>query len=96
MRVIPYWRIGVCSRTTLLFIPSPLNPHDNAPFRISLHKHILDKCLAEGPYSIAFSYGDSRSTSVTLALGLLRGIPAVKFMHDVCVQTTKRPSLVAP
>ena len=43
-----------------------IKPESYAPFRISLYKHMLDKCLSEGPYSIAFSYGDFRSTPVTL------------------------------
>lgn len=41
-------------------------PGAYAPFRLSLHKLALDKCLAEGLYAVAFSYGDTRSSAATL------------------------------
>lgn len=39
-----------------------------APFRLSLHKLALDKCLTEGLYAVAFSYGDTRSAPATLVV----------------------------
>jgi hypothetical protein len=38
-----------------------VKPGAYAPFKISLFKTIMDKCLAEGPYEVSFAYGDSRS-----------------------------------
>lgn len=45
-----------------------VKPGAYAPFRLSLHKLALDKCLAEGLYAVAFSYGDIRSAPVTLVV----------------------------
>jgi hypothetical protein len=43
-----------------------VKPGSYAPFRIALFKTMMDKCLAEGPYAVSFSYGDSRSAPATL------------------------------
>lgn len=45
-----------------------VKPGSYAPFRVSLHKLMLDKCLAEGPFAVAFSYGDTRSAPATVAV----------------------------
>jgi hypothetical protein len=45
-----------------------VKPGTYAPFRLSLYKFALDKCLSEGQYEVAFSYGDTRSPSATLAV----------------------------
>jgi hypothetical protein len=51
----------------------PVKPGSYAPFRISLFRNLIDKCLAEGLYEASFSYGDTRSTPATL---LVEFVPA--------------------
>jgi hypothetical protein len=43
-----------------------VKPGSYAPFRFSLYRNLMDKCLAEGIYQIAFSYDENRSAPVTL------------------------------
>lgn len=43
-----------------------VKPGSYAPFRISLFRTLMDKCLSEGPYAVSFSYGDTRSVPATL------------------------------
>ena len=43
-----------------------VKPGSYAPFRISLYRNIMDNCLAEGLYAVAFSYGEMRSAPATL------------------------------
>lgn len=70
------------TETSFLLNPSEVDtlgemtapPHDEiavrpgayAPFKFSLFKTVMDKCLAEGPYAVSYSYGDTRSQPVTL------------------------------
>ena len=44
----------------------PVKPGTYATFRFSLFKTMMDRCLAEGLFTVSFSYADSRSKPVTL------------------------------
>lgn len=41
-----------------------VKPGAYAPFRFSLFQTMMDRCLAEGPFVVSFSYGDTRSAPV--------------------------------
>jgi hypothetical protein len=43
-----------------------VKPGSYAPFRFSLYRNLMDNCLSEGLYSVAFSYGEMRSAPATL------------------------------
>ncbi len=50
-------------------LPHPevwVKPGSYAPFRFSLYKNLMDKCLSEGLYQVAFSYDENRSAPATL------------------------------